>query len=47
MDKNLKILIVDDHPVVRQGFAQLINQTTDLHVCSEADDLAKALAAKP
>lgn len=40
-----KILLVDDHPVVRQGFAQLINQTADLHVCSEADDVPKALAA--
>jgi len=40
-----RILLVDDHPVVRQGFAQLINQTADLQVCSEADDVPNAMAA--
>ena len=33
-----KILIVDDHPVVRQGLIQLINQERDLTVCGEAGD---------
>jgi DNA-binding NarL/FixJ family response regulator len=33
-----KILIVDDHPVVRQGLIQLINQERDLVVCGEAGD---------
>ena len=40
-----KILLVDDHPVVRQGFTQLIDQTPDLQVCGEADDVPKAIAA--
>ena len=37
--------MVDDHPVVRQGFTQLIAQTPDLEVCGEADDGIKAMAA--
>ncbi len=37
------ILIVDDHPLVRAGFAQLIGDTPDLKVCGEAADMATAL----
>lgn len=38
-----RIIIVDDHPIVRQGFTLLINQQEDLHVCGEAEDAASAL----
>src|SRR3954468_18174049 len=38
-----KIFIVDDHPMMREGLAQLIAQETDLTVCGEADDAAQAL----
>lgn len=38
-----KILIVDDHPLVRTGFAQLIGDCPDLEVCGEAADMAEAL----
>jgi DNA-binding NarL/FixJ family response regulator len=38
-----KILIVDDHPLVRTGFAQLIGDCPDLEVCGEAGDMADAL----
>lgn len=38
-----KILIVDDHPLVRAGFAQLIGDCADLEVCAEAADMAEAL----
>jgi DNA-binding NarL/FixJ family response regulator len=37
------ILIVDDHPLVRAGFSQLIGDTPDLKVCGEAGDMATAL----
>lgn len=37
------ILIVDDHPLVRAGFASLIGDTPDLKVCGEAADMATAL----
>ncbi|MDH3219456.1 MAG: response regulator transcription factor [Gammaproteobacteria bacterium] len=38
-----KILIVDDHPLVRAGFAQLIGDCPDLEVCGEAADMSEAL----
>ena len=38
-----RILIVDDHPLVRTGFAQLIGDCPDLEVCGEASDMAEAL----
>lgn len=43
--KKAKILLVDDHPVVRQGFAQLINQTPDCCVCGEVADAPSAMDA--
>ncbi|MGW8311585.1 MAG: response regulator transcription factor, partial [Thiogranum sp.] len=38
-----RILIVDDHPLVRSGFVQLISDEPDLAVCGEAADEAQAL----
>jgi len=38
------ILLVDDHPLVRDGLTQLINQEPDLWVCAEAADAAEAYA---
>jgi DNA-binding NarL/FixJ family response regulator len=38
-----KILVVDDHPVFRQGLADLINEESDLAVCGEAEDSAEAI----
>ncbi|QDT36118.1 Oxygen regulatory protein NreC [Stratiformator vulcanicus] len=35
-------MIVDDHPVVRQGLAILINQQPDLEVCAEAASVGEA-----
>jgi DNA-binding NarL/FixJ family response regulator len=40
-----KILVVDDHPLVRERVAELINQEPDLLVCGEAEDAHQALAA--
>jgi len=34
---------VDDHPIVRQGLAMLINQEQDLVVCGQAEDAHEAL----
>jgi DNA-binding NarL/FixJ family response regulator len=39
-----KVLIVDDHPVVREGLAMHLATQPDLEVCGEAEDLAGALA---
>jgi DNA-binding NarL/FixJ family response regulator len=41
--KKQGILIVDDHPVVRQGLAQLIDQEHDLIVCGQAADAHEAM----
>ena len=38
-----KIFLVDDHPMMREGLAQLISQEKDLAVCGEAEDAAGAL----
>lgn len=40
-----RILVVDDHPFMRAGMAQLINHQADLEVCGEAGNVAEALAA--
>jgi DNA-binding NarL/FixJ family response regulator len=40
-----RILIVDDHPMMRQGLAQLINTEPDLTVCCEADTARQAFEA--
>jgi DNA-binding NarL/FixJ family response regulator len=39
------ILIVDDHPVVRDGLAQLINLEADLEVRAKAGSIAEAVEA--
>jgi DNA-binding NarL/FixJ family response regulator len=44
-DNRTRILLVDDHAVVRFGIAQLINRQADLMVCGEEEDAGKALAA--
>jgi DNA-binding NarL/FixJ family response regulator len=40
-----QILVVDDHPIVRQGLRRLIDQESDLAVCGEAEGLLEAEAA--
>ncbi|MGP8200514.1 MAG: response regulator [Limisphaerales bacterium] len=51
MTQKAKVLLVDDHPLVREWLANLINQQSDLEVCGEADSAPKALqmigTAKP
>ena len=41
--KRARVLIVDDHPAVREALAMLIGQEADLEVCGEAADLSEAL----
>jgi DNA-binding NarL/FixJ family response regulator len=44
-DSRKRILLVDDHAVVRFGITQLINRQSDLVVCGEEEDASKALDA--
>ena len=39
-----RIVVIDDHPVLRQGIAQLIRQEKDFEVVGEADDTKKAIS---
>ncbi len=41
--KRVQILIVDDHPIVREGIVARIAGQPDLQVCGEAEDIADAL----
>ena len=40
-----RLLLVDDHPIVRTGLAALIEAEPDLVVCAQAEDLDGAVAA--
>ncbi len=45
-----RLLVVDDHPIMRKGLAKLLDLETDLVVCGEAENTEQALAelrAKP
>ena len=39
------MLVIDDHPIVRERLAELINQQADLVVCGEAEDSHQARKA--
>ncbi|MGD0259949.1 MAG: response regulator transcription factor [Verrucomicrobiota bacterium] len=40
-----RILLVDDHPLVRERLAEILNREADLTVCGEAEDRHEAIAA--
>lgn len=40
----IRVLLVDDHPVVRTGYARLLEQAGDMRVAAEADSAEQALA---
>jgi DNA-binding NarL/FixJ family response regulator len=41
--KKATIVIVDDHPIVRQGLADLLNEEQDLAVIGQAEDAPEAM----
>lgn len=45
VSKKNRILIVDDHPIVREGMAQFLNLQESLYLCCEASNAQEALAA--
>jgi len=40
-----RLLLIDDHPIMRHGLAQLINAEADLEVCGDAGNAAEGLRA--
>ena len=49
--KRARILILDDHPIIRRGIADYINAEADMMICGEAEDAHQVLTmmstAKP
>ncbi|HRN87459.1 response regulator transcription factor [Hyphomicrobium sp.] len=43
--KNVAILLVDDHPVVREGYRRLLEMRPHFSVCAEAEDVGQAYQA--
>ncbi len=41
--RRTRILVVDDHPAVREALAVRIGRQSDLEICGEASDMAEAL----
>jgi DNA-binding NarL/FixJ family response regulator len=41
----VNILLVDDHPIVREGYHRLLERQPGLHVCAEADNAEEAYRA--
>jgi two-component system NarL family response regulator len=44
MGDAIRVILVDDHPVVRDGLANIVNQQKDMRVVAEADDGDTAIA---
>src|ERR1700733_13045974 len=44
-DGKRRVLIVDDHSVLREGLAMVINGQSDLMVCGEAGDVSGGIQA--
>ena len=42
-DRKAKVMVVDDHTIIRQGMFMLINREPDLHACCEAADIEQAV----
>ena len=47
MNPKTKVLVVDDHPLVREWLANLINEDTEFEVCGQAGSSAMALGLLP
>jgi two-component system, NarL family, response regulator len=43
MNSRIRVVLADDHPVVRDGLAAIVNQQTDMEVVGEAGDGEEAI----
>ena len=46
-DRRVRLLVVDDHPVVRSGIVGMLSGEPDLQVVGQAADGAEAIALTP
>ena len=44
-ERKAKVMVVDDHAIIRQGMFMLINREPDLHACCEAAHIEEAVEA--
>ena len=44
-DQKIRVVLADDHPVVRDGLAAIVNQQADMEVVAEAGDGEEAIDA--
>jgi DNA-binding NarL/FixJ family response regulator len=44
-DRRARILIVEDHPLVREGLARLLDRQSDMRCCGQSDGAVRAPAA--
>jgi DNA-binding NarL/FixJ family response regulator len=46
LKKNVRnLMIVDDHPIMREGLAQMLSQEEDLHICGQYEEASRAFEA--
>jgi DNA-binding NarL/FixJ family response regulator len=45
MSAKSRILVVDDHPAMREGLRAILHSATDLVICGEAENSPKAIVA--
>lgn len=43
MTNGIRVYLVDDHPLVREGLTNLVNQQRNMQVCGEAESVPEAL----
>ena len=43
MDRNIQILVVDDHPVVREGIRRLLGDEEDMELVGQGANCEEAL----
>ncbi len=43
--KKKKVLVVDDHPIIREGLTDMINKEDDVMVCGCAQNISETMAA--
>jgi len=43
LKRKIRVILADDHPVVRDGLATMVNQQPDMEVIAEASDGDEAI----